>query len=141
MANEKTYSIPDDNSSSEDTGGSSRWDAIAEFKAIASGKLDDPIKKLLAWLEVIFKILLFIFLLCITTWWSNHVIQIVWQAGRIGTGFHLSDTVLVALLTTSIANFLALITILAKSLFPAKEKESIWDKMSKLIPSSKTSGD
>ena len=63
---------------------------------------------------------LFIFALGINIWWDNHVLDILWQAGRTGTGFHLSDSVLIALVTTSVANFLALVGIIARDLFSGR---------------------
>ena len=46
-------------------------------------------------------------------------------ASRAGWGgFHLSDKVLIVLLTTSIANFLALLTIIARFLFHGERDRS-----------------
>jgi hypothetical protein len=70
----------------------------------------------------ILKPVLFSFVLGISTWWICDVSGIVWQSGRSGSGFHLNDSVLIALITTSIANFLALVTIIAKNLFPDGQK-------------------
>ncbi len=55
--------------------------------------------------------------LWVNWWWDRNVCAMVWQSGRERTGFHLSDKVLIALLTTSIANFLVLLTIIARFLF------------------------
>ena len=63
----------------------------------------------------------FFFALVLNLWWDLNVRDMMWQSGRLGTGFRLSDKVLVALLTTSIANFLALLTIIARFLFQKSE--------------------
>jgi hypothetical protein len=141
MVGEEPYSIPDDTSTSDEMGVGSRRTAFAELKGVASGRLDDSTQKQRAKLDLYFVVPLFCFLLGITFWWSYNVVQMLWQAGRVGTNFHLSDTVLVALLTTSIANFLALITILTKSLFPSKGKESFLERAAQLIRPSQNSGD
>ena len=70
------------------------------------------------WLRVCF----FFFALLLNLWWDLNVRDMVLQAGRAGAGFHLSDKVLVALLTTSIANFLALLGIIARFLFHRGEE-------------------
>lgn len=41
------------------------------------------------------------------------------KSGAIRSKFHLDDSVLIALVSTSIANFLTLLVILAKHLFPS----------------------
>jgi hypothetical protein len=68
------------------------------------------------------RIVLFIFALGINIWWDKHVLAILWQAGRVGTGFHLGDSVLIALVTTSVANFLALVGIIARDLFSGRRR-------------------
>jgi hypothetical protein len=65
---------------------------------------------------------LFIFVLGLNIWWDINVRKMVWESGRVSSGFHLSDTALVALITTSMANFLALVAIVAKHLFPDSVK-------------------
>jgi hypothetical protein len=68
-----------------------------------------------------FRVLLFAFALGVNFWWDRNVVAMVWQSGRAGSQYHLSDSVLVALVTTSVANFLALIFIIAKHLFPSNK--------------------
>src|SRR5258707_1845033 len=80
--------------------------------AIKSAKLD-------WWLRIILKGLLFIFVLGMNVYWAHQVIWMVWKAGLVGSGFHLDNSVQIALVTTSIANFLALVVIVAKHLFPS----------------------
>jgi hypothetical protein len=61
---------------------------------------------------------LFIFIVGVNAWWDWNVKNLIWQAGRANSGFHLSDSVLIALITTSMANFLAIVAIVARHLFP-----------------------
>jgi|ERR1035437_7063316 hypothetical protein len=69
--------------------------------------------------RVYFRIALFIFVLVINGAWSYEIIKILWASGRTSGGFHLSDSVLIALVSTSIANFLGLVVIVARHLFPS----------------------
>jgi len=80
---------------------------------LKSGKLE--------WgLKYVFKILLFAFVLGMNIWWSHRVLQLVWDSAGSKSGYRLSDSVLIALVTTSLANFIALVAIVAKHLFPSK---------------------
>ena len=65
------------------------------------------------------KILLFGFVIALNVWWDINVRRMLWESGRMGSSFHLNDPVLIALVTTSMANFVALIAIVAKHLFPS----------------------
>lgn len=65
------------------------------------------------------KILLFGFVIALNLWWDINVRRMLWQSGLAGSHFHLNDPVLIALVTTSMANFVALIAIVAKHLFPS----------------------
>lgn len=65
------------------------------------------------------KILLFGFVITLNLWWDINVRKMLWESGHIGGPFHLNDPVLIALVTTSMANFVALIAIVAKHLFPS----------------------
>lgn len=95
--------------------------AALEQKGFDNGNLtpspeqkDDHADRSLAyWLRFGF----FCFALIVNWWWDNHVVRLLWQAGRSNAGFHLSDKVLITLLTSSIANFLGLLTIIAHYLF------------------------
>jgi hypothetical protein len=69
-------------------------------------------------LRFVLKILLFVFVVFLNVWWDTRVADWVWYSGYIGGKFHLSDAVLIALVSTSTANFLALILIVARHLFP-----------------------
>lgn len=71
------------------------------------------------WLRRRLKIALFVFVLAINVIWSYEVIRMLWSSGLAGTTFRLSDSVLIALVTTSIANFLGLVVIVARHLFPS----------------------
>lgn len=61
---------------------------------------------------------LFLFVISLNVWWDHSVMRLIRESGMNGSGFHLSDSVLIALITTSIANFLVLVHIVAKNLFP-----------------------
>ncbi len=60
--------------------------------------------------------LLFLMVVMLNIWWDINVSRIVWRTGE--GRLHLDKTVLVALVTTSMANFIALVVIIAKHLFP-----------------------
>ena len=101
-------------------GAASVRDAALELQGFSDGTLS-PVKDqedhfdwtLDFWLRALF----FFFALLINIWWDYNVRQMIWQSGRTNAGFHLSDGVLIALLTTSIANFIGLLTIIANYLF------------------------
>lgn len=91
--------------------------AAQELEGFRSGKLT-PRQASAEWsLRFILRTFFFFFALLINLWWANNVRLMLWQAGRVNSGFHLSNSVLIVLLTTSIANFLALLTIIATHLF------------------------
>lgn len=97
--------------------------AVAEQEGNQSGTLENARRGKLDWnLRFTLKILLFVFVLVLNVWWDSRVADWIWYSGYVGGKFHLSDTVLVALATTSTANFLALILIVAKHLFPSSRK-------------------
>jgi len=95
--------------------------AVDESESNKKGTLEqDANRGTLDWnLRFILKILLFIFVVCLNVWWDTRVADWIWYSGYTSGRFHLSDTVLIALATTSTANFLALILIIAKHLFPS----------------------
>ena len=101
-------------------GAASVRDAALELQGFSDGTLSPTQDKedhfdwtLDFWLRSLF----FFFALLINIWWDYNVRQMIWQSGRTNAGFHLSDGVLIALLTTSIANFIGLLTIIANYLF------------------------
>jgi hypothetical protein len=57
----------------------------------------------------------------INIYWAHQVVSMLWKSGNHNSGFHLDNSVQIALVTTSIANFLALVIVVAKHLFPPKE--------------------
>ena len=69
-----------------------------------------------------YRTLLFIFVLGINIWWDHHIIAFIRDSGRITSGFHLDNSVLISLVTTSVANFLALVAIIARNLFANSAK-------------------
>ncbi len=69
--------------------------------------------------------LLFIFVLGINIWWDRLVARWIGRSGVKNSWFHLNDGVLIALATTSVANFIGLVAIVARHLFPEiREKQS-----------------
>jgi hypothetical protein len=99
-------------------------DGEAEKEYLAFSQSTDEAWKLsvprMDWtLRRIFRISLFIFVLLINVCWSAAIIVMLWKSAKIGGNFRLSDSVLVALVTTSIANFLGLVVIVARHLFPS----------------------
>lgn len=71
-------------------------------------------------LRFVLKIALFGFVIALNLWWDINVRHMIWRSGTMGSNFHLNDPVLIALVTTSMANFVALIAIVARHLFPSK---------------------
>jgi hypothetical protein len=70
------------------------------------------------------KLALFVFVIAVNVIWDQNVSKILWASGRVNSMFHWSDKILIALVTTSIANFLALVIIVARHLFPGHPKKS-----------------
>jgi hypothetical protein len=64
---------------------------------------------------------LFGFVLGINIWWTSNILKMVWLSGSKGSYFHLDNNVLIALVSTSIANFLALVIVVTKNLFPGEK--------------------
>jgi hypothetical protein len=94
--------------------------STSEAKAFSSGsEWELRSAQLDWWLRRRLKIALFIFVLVINIVWSYEVIKMLWSSGLNGTTFRLSDSVLIALVSTSIANFLGLVVIVARHLFPS----------------------
>lgn len=105
---------------SSDLGVRSLMEAAEERKGNQDGTLDAARRGALDWkLKYSLKILLFVFVAAMNVWWDTRVADWIWYSGYVDGGFHLSDSVLIALATTSLANFLALILIVAKHLFPS----------------------
>jgi hypothetical protein len=73
------------------------------------------------WLNLILKTLLFIFVIVMNIWWTHRVLQLVWESADSKSDYHLANSVLIALVSTSLANFLALVAIVAKHLFPSSK--------------------
>src|SRR5690349_11222810 len=81
-------------------------EAWQEFRTFQSGKAG---RERLDWgLRYGLKILLFVFVLALNGWWDYSALQLLKRAGTAGSGVHLDDSVLITLISTSIANFLAL---------------------------------
>jgi len=72
-------------------------------------------------LNIILKALLFTFVIAMNIWWTHRVLQLLWQSASLTSQYRLANSVLIALVTTSLANFLALVVIVAKHLFPSSK--------------------
>jgi hypothetical protein len=72
-------------------------------------------------LNITLKFSLFIFVIAMNTWWTHRVLQLVWESSAMKPNYRLANSVLIALVTTSLANFLALVAIVAKHLFPSSK--------------------
>jgi hypothetical protein len=95
--------------------------STSEATAFSTGSESELRRKHWDWrLRVAFRVSLFLFVVAINGWWSYEITRILWHSGYSGSNsnFHLNDSVLIALVTTSIANFLALVIIVARHLFP-----------------------
>jgi hypothetical protein len=119
--NSRDFQIPDPPSlDAEAADINSLLRALQEEADNRKGTLENARRGIREWnLRYWLKILLFIFVVCLNVWWDTRVATWIWYSGYVGGHFHLSDTVLVALASTSTANFLALILIIAKHLFPS----------------------
>jgi hypothetical protein len=74
-------------------------------------------------LAFVLKIVLVCFVLGMNIWWTHYVRRWITDSGQQGSRFHLADSVLIALATTSVANFLALILVVMKNIFPDQTKK------------------
>jgi hypothetical protein len=81
-------------------------------------------QKIEFWLKFALKGLLFIFVIWINIYWPYKILQIVQKVADESLKFHLDNSVLIALVTTSVANFVSLVVILAKHLFPTSDPSS-----------------
>src|ERR1700693_3602422 len=88
--------------------------ATAELLAFSSDKgWERHTARMDWWLRRRFKIALFCFVILINIIWTWEIIRTLWHSGMAGSTFRLSDSVLIALVTTSIANFIGLVVIVA----------------------------
>jgi hypothetical protein len=93
--------------------------AAQEYRGYLSGSKTALTRSWWDWIQVhLLKWILFAFVIWINVWWTRNVLRMVWLSGSSGSYFHLDNTVLIALVSTSIANFLALVVVVAKNLFP-----------------------
>ncbi|SRR5712692_68728 len=98
-------------------------DATQEVRGFESGRKTDLTRSALDWSQVyLLKWILFGFVVWINIWWTRNILKMVWLSGSKGSDFHLDNNVLIALVSTSIANFLALVIVVAKNLFPDSSK-------------------
>ena len=74
------------------------------------------------WMRFVLKPVLFITIVGLSWWWSVNVSKLVWASGK--GWISLDKTVLIALVTTSVGNFIALIVIIAKHLFPERKPDA-----------------
>ena len=98
-------------------------DAALEYRGFESRSKLPLTRPWWDWLQsYVLKLLLFGFVVWINIWWTRNVLKMVWQSGSQGNYFHLDNNVLITLVSTSIASFLGLVAIVAKSLFPDSSK-------------------
>lgn len=125
MSNIPDYNIPDPKEPNPDKPIDQQFLVAGTFEQEVLASYHPDRHRHFNWaMRFIMKPCLFLFVLGLNWWWDKNVLQILWQTGRTGAGFHLGDPVLIALITTSVANFLVLIHIVAKHLFPEHEKSS-----------------
>lgn len=89
-----------------------------EVAAFATGYWPAEHARLRSVRDLILSWILFAFVLGINIVWECWIVHWIKLSGRQNTGFHLSDGVLIALATTAVANFIGLVAIVAKHLFP-----------------------
>ncbi len=98
-------------------------DAAQEYRGFQSRNQSALTRSWWDWIQVhVLKWILFGFVLGINIWWTNNILKMVWLSGSSPSYFHLDNGVLITLVSTSIANFLALVIIVAKNLFPDSSK-------------------
>ena len=98
-------------------------EALKEQVGFSSGKIAELKQKTWDWKQkYVLKWIMFGFVLGINIWWTRNVIRILWYSGFHTDGFHLDNNVLITLVSTSIGNFVALVAIVAKNLFPSGVK-------------------
>jgi len=109
----KPINLPDESGKVDDL-------AVKEGEAFSKGKFVEFAFKWEWGAKLLFKFVLFGFVLGINIWWTRNVLKMIWRSGMVNGDFHLDDAVLIALATTSIVAFLGLVTVVAKHLFPSK---------------------
>jgi hypothetical protein len=98
-------------------------EALKEQVGFSSGKESELRHATLEWNQkYILKWVIFAFVLVINIGWSVSILRILWLTGFHAYGFHLDNNVLITLVSTSIGNFVALVAIVAKNLFPGDSK-------------------
>jgi hypothetical protein len=101
----------------------SRADAALELRAFGSQNQSELTQTWWNWFQPhLLKWILFAFVVFINIWWTHNVLKMVWQSGSQDSRFHLDNSVLITLVSTSIASFLGLVAIVAKNLFPDSSK-------------------
>ena len=98
-------------------------EALKEQVGFSSGKESELRQKTLDWNQkYILKWIMFGFVLAINIWWTRNILRMLWLSGSHKDGFHLDNNVLITLVSTSIANYVALVAIVARHLFPGESK-------------------
>jgi len=94
-------------------------EALKEQVGFSSGDESELRQKRLEWHQkYVLKWVMFVFVLFINIGWTGSILRILWLTGFHAYGFHLNDGVLITLVSTSIGNFVALVAIVARHLFP-----------------------
>lgn len=100
------------------------WEAFQELTRYDAGDLDKQHEHR-EWLQKYWlKLVLFIVAVVLNFAWDGFIIWMLIKSGIRDSWFHLSDSVLITLASTSTANFLALVMIIAKNLFPQGKSDS-----------------
>jgi hypothetical protein len=101
----------------------SYFEALKEQSGFSSGKESELRQKSLEWSQKYYlKWIMFGFVLLINIAWTVSILRFLWLSGFNKGGFHLDNSVLITLVSTSIGNFVALVAIVAKNLFPGEPK-------------------
>ena len=98
-------------------------EALKEQVGFSSGKESELKHQHMDWSQKYYlKWVMFGFVLLINVIWTAGIFRILWLTGFHAYGFHLDNNVLITLVSTSIGNFVALVAIVARHLFPGANK-------------------
>jgi len=96
-------------------------EAEAEQNQLASRWFSPKTRETYDWaMTFVLKPVLFVIVVLLSWWWSVNVSKLVWASGK--GWISLDKSVLVALVTTSVGNFITVVIIIAKNLFPDAKK-------------------
>ncbi len=97
-------------------------EAEAEQKQLGNRWSSPKTRETYDWaMTFLLKPVLFAIVVGLSWWWSVNVSKLVWASGK--GWIALDKSVLVALVTTSVGNFITVVVIIAKNLFPYTKKQ------------------